>query len=69
MNAELLAHDATPDEVPELASEILSAANRISATVLRLRNVMDAPAIDYLGEKKMLDLSAKSGKKRVKKER
>ncbi|HJP60926.1 MAG TPA: PAS domain S-box protein [Gemmatimonadaceae bacterium] len=69
MNAELLAHDATPDEVPELASEILSAANRISSTVLRLRNVIDAPAIDYLGEKKMLDLSAKSGKKRVKKDR
>jgi len=69
MNAELLAHDATPDEVPELASEILSAANRISATVQRLRTVVDAPAIEYLGEKKMLDLSAKSTKKRVKKSR
>ena len=69
MNAELLAHDATPDEVPELATEILSAANRISATVQRLRNVIDAPAIDYLGEKKMLDLSAKSAKKRVRKSR
>ena len=67
MNAELLAHDATPNEVPELATEVLSAANRISSTVQRLRNMIDAPAIAYLGEKKMLDLSAKSARKRVKK--
>jgi nitrogen-specific signal transduction histidine kinase len=67
MNAELLAHDATPEEVPELATEVLAAATRISSTVQRLRNVVDVPSIDYLGEKKMLDLSDKSPRKRVKK--
>lgn len=67
MNAELLAHDATPDEVPELAAEVLEAASRISSTVQRLRNVIDSPSIDYLGEKKMLDLSNKAARKRVKK--
>lgn len=67
MNAELLAHDATPEEVPELAAEVLSAANRISSTVQRLRNVIDQPPVEYLGEKKMLDLSGKTAKKRVRK--
>jgi PAS domain S-box-containing protein len=67
MNAELLAHDADPAEVPELATEILSAANRISSTVQRLRNVIDQPPVEYLGEKKMLDLSGKQAKKRVRK--
>ena len=67
MNAELLAHDATPDEVPELAAEVLSAANQISSTVQRLRNVIDQPPVEYLGEKKMLDLSGKTAKKRVRK--
>jgi PAS domain S-box-containing protein len=65
MNAELLAHEATPDEVPELAGEILSAANRIASTVQRLRNVIDQPPVEYLGEKKMLDLSGKGSKKRI----
>ena len=67
MNAELLANDASPDEVPELAREVLSAANRISSTVQRLRNVIDQPPVDYLGEKKMLDLSGKPAKKRIRK--
>jgi PAS domain S-box-containing protein len=67
MNAELLANDASPEEVPELATEILGAANRISETIQRLRNELDAPSIDYLGEKKMLDLSGKAGRKHVKK--
>ena len=67
MNAELLANDATPDEVPEIAREILTASNRISSTVQRLRNVIDSPTVEYLGEKKMLDLSEKSARKRAKK--
>ncbi|HJP59452.1 MAG TPA: PAS domain S-box protein, partial [Gemmatimonadaceae bacterium] len=69
MNAELLAHEATPEEVPELAAEILSAANRISSTVQRLRNVIDQPSVHYLGEKKMLDLSGKTAKKRARKKK
>jgi hypothetical protein len=63
MNAELLAGDAAPEEVPELAKQILDASRRISSTVQRLRNVVDTPSIDYLGEKKMLDLSAKPTRK------
>jgi PAS domain S-box-containing protein len=63
MNAELIAGDAAPEEIPELAKEILDASKRISATVQRLRNVVDTPSIDYLGEKKMLDLSGKPGNK------
>lgn len=60
MNAELLAHDATPEEIPGIASEILSASNRIAATVQRLRDVTDVKSVDYLGTKKMLDLSART---------
>jgi PAS domain S-box-containing protein len=62
MNAELLAHDATPEEMPGIASEILSASGRIAATVQRLRNVADLKSVDYLGEKKMLDLSTRPRK-------
>jgi PAS domain S-box-containing protein len=58
MNAELLAHDASPEEIPALAAEVLAASNRIAAIVKRLRNVADLKSIDYLGNKKMLDLSA-----------
>ena len=57
MNAELLATDARPDEIPEIASEILSASTRISAIVKRLRDVGDAKSVTYLGSQKMLDLS------------
>jgi PAS domain S-box-containing protein len=57
MNAELLAQDATPGEIPEIASEILDASNRIAGIVQRLRNVSNPQSIEYLGEKKMLDLS------------
>lgn len=58
MNAELLAHDATTDEVPGITAEILSASKRIAATVQRLRDVADLKSVDYLGARKMLDLSA-----------
>jgi PAS domain S-box-containing protein len=58
MNAELLAHDASPEEIPALAAEVLSASNRIAAIVKRLRNVADLKSVDYLGDKKMLDLSS-----------
>jgi signal transduction histidine kinase len=63
MNAELLANDAEPAEIPELAKEVLEASKRIAATVQRLRNVIDSPPIAYLGEKKMLDLSGKPAEK------
>jgi PAS domain S-box-containing protein len=58
MNAELLAHDATPEEIPELASEILVATSRIVATVQRLKDVASLKSVDYLGQTKMLDLSS-----------
>ena len=58
MNAELLAHEASPEEIPELAAEVLAASNRIAGIVKRLRNVTDLRSIDYLGDKKMLDLSS-----------
>jgi PAS domain S-box-containing protein len=73
MNAELLATDATPAEVPELANEVLEASKRIGAIVQRLRNVIDTPSVAYLGEKKMLDLSTgsagKSTSKRARKKK
>lgn len=68
MNAELLAHDATPEEIPTLAAEVLSASNRIAAIVKRLRSVVDVKSVvdlksvDYLGDKKMLDLSSEPDK-------
>jgi len=40
------------------------AANRISATVQRLRQVGDPGSVEYLGEEKMLDLSPKPVKTR-----
>lgn len=58
MNAELLAHEASPEEIPALAAEVLAASNRIAGIVKRLRNVPDLRSIDYLGDKKMLDLSS-----------
>ena len=58
MNAELLAHDASPEEIPSLAAEVLAASNRIAGILKRLRKVTDLKSIDYLGDKKMLDLSS-----------
>lgn len=59
MNAELLhSSDARPEEVQQLAGEVLSAATRIGATVEGLRRIADPKSIDYVGEKKMLDLSS-----------
>jgi len=58
MNAELMANDASPEEIPALAAEVLAASNRIAGIVKRLRNVADLRSIDYLGDKKMLDLSS-----------
>jgi PAS domain S-box-containing protein len=57
MNAELLANDASPEEIPGLAAEVLSASSRIAAIVQRLRQVTDLKSVDYLGTRKMLDLS------------
>jgi PAS domain S-box-containing protein len=58
MNAELLANDPSPEEIPALAAEVLAASNRIAGIVKRLRNVADLRSVDYLGDKKMLDLSS-----------
>jgi PAS domain S-box-containing protein len=60
MNAELLAEGPTPEETPAIVSEILSATNRIAATVRRLGDARDLKSVDYLGETKMLDLSART---------
>jgi PAS domain S-box-containing protein len=59
MNAELLANDASPEEIPAVVAEILVASNRIAETVKRLRHVSDLKSVAYLGDKKMLDLSSK----------
>jgi PAS domain S-box-containing protein len=72
MNAELLAHGAAPEEIPALAAEVLSASNRIAAIVKRLRSVVDVKSVvdlksvDYLGDKKMLDLSSDPPKAQTK---
>jgi PAS domain S-box-containing protein len=58
MNAELLATNASPEEVPGLAAEVLLASNRIAATMKRLRKVADMKSVAYMGDKKMLDLSS-----------
>lgn len=63
MNAELLAQDASPEETPEIVAEILAASNRIATTVRRLRNVADLKSVEYLGDRKMLDLSPAPPKK------
>jgi signal transduction histidine kinase len=57
MNAELLANEAAPAEIPELAAEILGAANRIAGVVQKLRQMAEPASVEYLGKKKMLDLS------------
>jgi PAS domain S-box-containing protein len=62
LNAELVQNGATAEELPELASEILGASTNIANTVQRLRQIIDPQSVDYLGERKMLDLSAESGK-------
>ncbi len=58
MNAELLAGDARPEEVKHLAGEVLTSAKRIGTTVAGLRQLADPKTVDYVGEKKMLDLSS-----------
>lgn len=63
MNAELLATDARPEETREMAGEVLAAAKRIGATVDGLLQLADPKSIDYVGEKKMLDLSSVAGGK------
>jgi PAS domain S-box-containing protein len=62
MNAELLANDASPEEIPEIAAEIVSASGRIAEVVQRLRHVADLKSVDYLGDTKMLDLSTVKSK-------
>jgi len=62
MNAELLATDASPEEIPGVAAEILVASKRIAETVKRLRHVADLKSVAYMGDKKMLDLSSQPPK-------
>jgi PAS domain S-box-containing protein len=63
MNAELLAGNLESEEIPEIASEILAASQRIAETVKRLRKLGVPESVEYLGEKKMLDLSPKLSRK------
>jgi PAS domain S-box-containing protein len=58
MNAEILAQDATAEEIPGIAAEILAASQRIATIIQRLRDVNDPKSVSYLGETKMLDLDA-----------
>lgn len=60
MNAELLAHGSAPEEASGIAAEILAASNKIAATVQRLRDVSALKSVNYIGETKMLDLSART---------
>jgi PAS domain S-box-containing protein len=60
MNAELLVQHPTATEVPDIAAEILSASNRIAATVQRLTTIADPKSVDYVGDKKMLDLFSRT---------
>jgi PAS domain S-box-containing protein len=62
MNAELLSENASAEEIPEIAAEILAASQRIAGTVQRLRNIGDPRSVEYLGEKKMIDLSSRTPK-------
>lgn len=59
LNAEQLSKDTPPEELAEIASEILAASSSIATTVKRLRDVIDHESVDYLGSRKMLDLSAR----------
>ena len=63
MNAELLAGDARSEEIPDIASEILSASQRIAETVKRLSKLGIPESVEYLGQNKMLDLSPKPPRK------
>ena len=65
MNAELLANDAKPEEIPQLAGEILRASSRIAGVVQKLRQVGEPASVEYLGKGRMLDLS---GDPKLKKE-
>jgi PAS domain S-box-containing protein len=67
MNAELLATDASPEEVREITSAILSASQKIAATVQRLQQLGEPESIEYMGETRMLDLSDKTQRKPRKK--
>ena len=62
LNAEQLSKDTPPEELSEIASEILSASAGIATTVQRLRNVIDHESVEYVGSRKMLDLSPKPKK-------
>jgi PAS domain S-box-containing protein len=57
LNAELLQGDVALEELREISSEILAASTNIATTVQRLRSVVDPRSVEYLGERKMLDLS------------
>jgi PAS domain S-box-containing protein len=62
LNAELLQTGATPEEIPEIATEILAASGKIASTVQRLRQLVDPQSVNYLGETRMIDLSGSSEK-------
>jgi len=60
LNAELLREDLSPNELPEISHEILAASASIAGIVQRLRRLGDPATVDYLGDAKMLDLTARA---------
>jgi signal transduction histidine kinase len=67
LNAELLSKETPSEELPGIATEILTAAAAIASTVQRLRNSVDQETVEYIGSQKMLDLSPKPKKASKKK--
>lgn len=67
LNAEQLSEDTPAEDLSVIAAEILSASTSIAATVQRLRNIVDHDSVEYVGSRKMLDLSPKPRRKPKKK--
>jgi PAS domain S-box-containing protein len=67
LNAELLSKETPSEELPDIATEILTAAAAIASTVQRLRNSVDQEPVEYIGSQKMLDISPKPKKASKKK--
>ncbi|MFL5573530.1 MAG: histidine kinase dimerization/phospho-acceptor domain-containing protein, partial [Gemmatimonadaceae bacterium] len=60
MNAELL-EDVGPGQAPGAIAEMRTAAMRIAAVVQRLTNLGSPRSVEYVGAKRMIDLSSEEG--------
>ncbi|MFL5601917.1 MAG: MHYT domain-containing protein [Gemmatimonadaceae bacterium] len=60
MNAELL-EDVGPGQAPGAIAEMRAAAVRIAAVVQRLTNLGSPRSVEYVGAKRMIDLSSEEG--------